>query len=168
MRVNYDANGGIPFGSPVRIVEESKKGALAEMGDAALDAVSLTPLAELSAGGRGLTAPFLAAKSGAGSGFTSLYRAVSQAELDDIAENGLRIAPNGYATEKLFATTSADATQYGKYLQDLDEFRGKGRPDFHIIEVQVPNSVMENVTFFEADGMQAVSIPANLLDQIQY
>ena len=95
MRVNYDEYGGVSIGNPIKIVQEPKKGALAEAGDTALDMLSFTPLTELGIAGREMSAPFLAAKSGAGSGFTSLYRAVSQAELDDIAEHGIRVSPDG-------------------------------------------------------------------------
>lgn len=170
MRVNYDEYGGIPYGNPVSVVTEPKKGALAEAGDAALDVLSLTPLTEFSMAGRGMSAPFLAAKSGAGSGFTSLFRSVSQAELDDIAEHGIRVSPDGrgYQLGKLFATTAEDAAEYGRLLQNADEARGKGRLPFHVIEVQVPNSVLDKAYFFEADGMRAVNIPAELLDQIKY
>ena len=62
MRVNYDEYGGIPYGNPVSIVTEPKKGTLAEAGDALLDVVALTPMAELGAA-RGMSAPFLAARA---------------------------------------------------------------------------------------------------------
>ena|GEM_PF-5838809 len=170
MRVNYNRDGSITVGNPTRIVQEPKKGILAETGDALLDVLALTPAVELGSARNvgAMSGPFLAAKSGGGSSFTSLFRAVSQAEFDDIAENGIRVAPNGYTTGKLFATSATDAREYGRLLQDLDEAVGKGRSKFYIIEVQVPNSVMEQSTRFQADGMKAINVPEELLNQIKY
>ncbi|MCP3869804.1 MAG: hypothetical protein GY703_17265 [Gammaproteobacteria bacterium] len=91
------------------------------------------------------------------SGSTTLYRAVSKAELDDIAANGLRTTPGGYETGKLFATSLDDAAKFGKNNFKLDGISN------HLIKVDVPNSVMKGATNFMADGMKAVSIPANQL-----
>lgn len=91
---------------------------------------------------------------------TNLFRAVSDAELADVGANGLRMAPGGYETGKLFATSSSDAAQFGKFNFSLD-----GNPNT-IIKVEVPGSVMKTTTTFEADGMQAVSVPSNQLSNI--
>ena len=93
-------------------------------------------------------------------GSTTLYRAVSKAELDDIAANGLRTIPGGYETGKLFATSLDDAARFGK-----NNFKLDGVPN-HLIKVDVPNSVMKEATNFTADGMKAVSIPANQLNKL--
>ncbi|MDR2123177.1 MAG: RHS repeat-associated core domain-containing protein [Flavobacteriaceae bacterium] len=90
-------------------------------------------------------------------GSTTIYRAVSQAEVDDIAKFGLRMKSGGYETGKLFAPTLQEATQFGKYNFGLD-----GIPNT-IMKVRVPNSVLNGATKFGADGMNAISIPANQL-----
>lgn len=93
---------------------------------------------------------------------TTLFRAGSADELADVVANGLRTNPQtGYETGKLFATTSNDAAQFGKNNFMLD-----GTPNF-IMKVTVPRSVMKTATKFEADGMKAVSIPAEQLQKIK-
>lgn len=91
---------------------------------------------------------------------TTLYRAVSKAELDDIAENGLRTIPGGYETGKLFATGLEDAAKFGQ-----NNFKLDGLPNY-LIKVDVPNNVMGDATKFRADFMDAVSIPADKLNQM--
>ena len=93
--------------------------------------------------------------------YSTIYRAVSQAEVDDIAEFGLRMKAGGYETGKLFAPTLEEATQFGKYNHGLD-----GVPNT-IMKVKVPNSVLNGATRFEADGMNAISIPANQLHMLK-
>lgn len=91
-------------------------------------------------------------------GNSTIYRSVSQGELDDIAVNGLRVDPrSGYETGKLFAPTIKEAAQYGK-----GNFSFDGMPNT-IIKATVPNSVLKEATKFGADGMRAISIPANQL-----
>ena len=96
------------------------------------------------------------AKSAANSG-TTIYRAVSQAELEDIAAFGMRNKAGAYETGKLFAPTLEEAAQFGRnnYLFD-------GLPNT-IMKVRVPNSVMQNAYRFGADGMNAISIPSEYL-----
>ena len=91
---------------------------------------------------------------------TTLFRAVSDAEKVDMGANGVRVKAGGYETGKLFATTAQDAAQYGKSNFGLD-----GIPNT-VVKVQVPNSVMKTATTLEADGMKAVSIPANQLPKV--
>ena len=135
MRVNYNMDGSIPVGDPVRIVEEPQKGALSEVGDAALDVLSLTPLTELGMAGRGMSAPFLAAKSGGGNEISSIFRAVSQGELDDITNSGL-IRPGRNTMEvKLFTENIEDAVAQGVAT-------GK---EFSVIEVMIPNSTLNKM-----------------------
>ncbi len=90
-------------------------------------------------------------------GYNTIYRAVSKAELDDIAQFGFRTKEGGYETGKLFAPTLQEATQFGKA-----NFMFDGIPNT-IMKVQVPNSVLDGAYKFGADGMNAISIPANQL-----
>ena len=97
-----------------------------------------------------------------GGNITSLFRAVSQAELDDIALHGIRTLPRtGYETGKLFATTLDDAARFGRGNFTFDKLPN------HLIRVDVPSNVMQNSLRFTADGMNAVSIPANQLGKLQ-
>jgi RHS repeat-associated protein len=92
---------------------------------------------------------------------TTLFRSVSKVELDDIVEFGLRTKQGGYELSKLFATTLTDAARFGKNNFQFDKIAN------HLIKVEVPNSVIRDATFFTADGMKAVSIPANQLVNIK-
>ena len=92
---------------------------------------------------------------------TSLFRAVSTAELTDIASNGLRTTSGGYETSKLFTTSAENAAQFGKLNYGFD-----GIPNT-IIEAKVPSSIMGTSTSFSADGMPAVAIPAEQLKNIK-
>jgi hypothetical protein len=97
----------------------------------------------------------------AGGKTTSLFRAVSSAELTDIGANGLRTTAGGYETSKLFSTTAENATQFGKINYAFD-----GVPNT-IIEAKVPSSIMKTTTSFSADGMPAVAVPAQQLQNIK-
>lgn len=90
---------------------------------------------------------------------TTLYRAVSKAELDDIARYGLRSRGGqfGYESGKLFATSLDDAATFGR-----NNFRFDGTPNF-LLKVRAPRSAMKQAFSFGADGMNAVSIPSNQL-----
>jgi hypothetical protein len=92
---------------------------------------------------------------------TNLYRAVSNAELTDISKNGLSTTAGGYETAKLFTTTAENASQFGK-----NNFAFDGIPNT-IIEAKVPQSVMNTTTPFTADGMPAVAVPAEQLQNIK-
>ena len=97
----------------------------------------------------------------AGAETTSLFRAVSSAELTDIGANGLRTTAGGYETSKLFTTTAENATQFGKINYAFD-----GIPNT-IIEAKVPTGIMKTTTSFSADGMPAVAVPAEQLQNIK-
>ncbi len=88
---------------------------------------------------------------------TTIYRAVSKAELDDIAKFGLRNKAGAYETGKLFAPTLKEAAKFGK-----NNFMFDGLPNT-LIKVQVPSNVMSGAFRFGADGMNAIAIPANQL-----
>jgi len=110
--------------------------------------------------GGGFQAPSVMGRgaSTAGMGeYTTIYRAVSQAEVDDIANFGFRMNSGGYETGKLFAPTFEEAAQFGKYNFGFD-----GIPNT-IMRARVPNNVLNNATKFGADGMNAISIPADQL-----
>ena len=94
-------------------------------------------------------------------GSSNIYRAVSQPELDDIAKFGLRNKAGAYETGKLFAPTAREAAQFGK-----NNFMFDGHPNT-IMKVQIPNSVLNNSYRFGADGMNAISIPANQLHRLR-
>ena len=93
--------------------------------------------------------------------YTTIYRAVSKAEVDDIAKYGLRMKAGGYETGKLFAPTIEEAAQFGKYNFALDGMSNT------IMKVRVPNNIMNGATRFGADGMNAISIPANQLHYLK-
>ncbi|MVT10251.1 hypothetical protein [Chitinophaga tropicalis] len=94
---------------------------------------------------------------------TTLYRAVSGAELTSISETGrLSMAPGTYETGKLFATSSSDAAQFGKANFAFDQSPNT------IIQARVPSAVMKAITRFEADGMPAISVPTNQLPKINF
>jgi len=103
----------------------------------------------------------LSLNAGAGDGTTTLYRAVSPAELGDISANGFRNISTGYETGKLFATSAEDAARFGK-----NNFTFDGIPNT-IVQAEVPSSVMNTATHFEADAMNAVSIPAQQLPAVK-
>jgi len=92
---------------------------------------------------------------------STLYRAVSQTELEDISSNGLRNISGQYETGKLFTNSAENAAQFGKNNYSFDSKANT------IIQVKVPGSVMKDATRFTADGMPAISIPANQLQRIK-
>lgn len=85
-------------------------------------------------------------------GYSTIYRAVSKAELDDIAQFGFRTKAGGYETGKLFAPTFKEAAQFGKNNFGLDKIPNT------IIKVRVPNNVLNSAYKFPADGMNAIDI----------
>ncbi len=96
-----------------------------------------------------------------GDGSVTLYRAVSQAESDDIAAiNGFRPGPNSYEG-KLFAATAEDAASYGRIN---DTSRPGGEP-FHIVETRVPASLARPLDT-PLDGMTAVHIAEDQLPRL--
>jgi len=90
----------------------------------------------------------------------NIYRAVSDAELNDIANFGLRCKPGGYGYEtvKLFALEHNDADSFGKLNQNYDNL------PFSVIKIAIPGKVFSEAFQFEADGMQAISIEEKCLN----
>src|SRR5215510_13643758 len=89
----------------------------------------------------------------------NLFRAVSQAELNDVTNfGGLRQKPDGLSYEgKLFATSAEDAAHFGRINYRLDIIIGLDNP-FHVIEVSVPETLMRHFTSRALDFMPAVYI----------
>jgi hypothetical protein len=94
----------------------------------------------------------------------NLFRAVSQAELNDVTNfGGLRQKPDGLSYEgKLFATSAEDAAHFGRINYRLDIIIGLDNP-FHVIEVSVPEALMHRFEFRTVDFMPAVYVIADLL-----
>jgi hypothetical protein len=93
-----------------------------------------------------------------------LFRAVSKAELDDIADfGGLRQQPDGLSYEgKLFANNVEAACNFGRINYRLDTTIGLDNP-FYIVEVSIPNALMPHCEFQTLDFMPAVYVPEALL-----
>jgi hypothetical protein len=89
----------------------------------------------------------------------TLYRAVSQGELDDIGVNGIRNSP-GYETGKLFATTAEDAANYGRMNYGFDKL------PFTIIRTSLPKNYSTLLYRGEMDLMEAVSVPSELFNHL--
>jgi hypothetical protein len=94
----------------------------------------------------------------------NLFRAVSQAELNDLTNfGGLRQKPDRLSYEgKLFATSAEDAAHFGRINYRLDIIIGLDNP-FHVIEVSVPEALMHRFEFRTVDFMPAVYVIADLL-----
>jgi hypothetical protein len=89
---------------------------------------------------------------------------VSKAELDDITYfSGLRQKPDGLSYEgKLFATSLEDAARFGRINYLLDSTIGLDNP-FHVVEVNVPETLVRHFTFRILDFMPAVYIADDFL-----
>jgi RHS repeat-associated protein len=97
------------------------------------------------------------------SGSTNLFRAVSDEELTDISQNGLRTSyQSGYDGVKLFATTPEDAAQFG-----INNYSYDKKP-FTIVEANMPDKVMSASTKFVADEMKAVAVPSEHLSSANW
>jgi len=85
--------------------------------------------------------------AGAAENTTTLYRAVSYAEYDEITATGvLRAGPNSYEFGKFFAETGENAAQWGTRLE--------GAGNFRVIEVQFPTSTANQFQLFQnLDGI---------------
>lgn len=90
---------------------------------------------------------------GGGDDVVTMFRAVSKAELDDIAIAGFRQKPGGLSFEgKLFATSAEDAARYGRELYKLD------KEAFHVIQVRVSRSVADQYSRHTMDRMTAIYV----------
>ena len=93
--------------------------------------------------------------------FSTIYRAVSKAELSDIIKYGFRNKAGAYETGKLFAPTLEEAAKFGK-----NNFMFDGIPNT-IMKVRIPNSILNDAYKFGADGMDAISIPTHQLNLLR-
>jgi hypothetical protein len=89
---------------------------------------------------------------------------VSKAELDDITHfGGLRQKLDGLSYEgKLFATSIEDAAHFGRINHSLDSTIGLDNP-FHVVEVNVPETLVRHFIFRILDFMPAVYIADDFL-----
>jgi hypothetical protein len=103
----------------------------------------------------------VAAETELGSGSTSLFRAISGGEADDIAANGFRQAANGRSYEgKLFATSAEDAARFGRINYGLDQ------EPFSIAETRVPNAFLDQLYSGTADRMPFVGVDPGQLAEL--
>jgi RHS repeat-associated protein len=116
-----------------------------------LDALSFAPLAGFGAKNIFKTLDGIRSRT--------IFRAVSDEELKDIANFGFRPNPNqrGYQDVKLFAPTIKEAAQFGKNNYRYDKIPNT------IVEVKVPNRIMKESLKFPADRMNAISIDSDKL-----
>ncbi|NHN28086.1 hypothetical protein FIA58_020605 [Flavobacterium jejuense] len=131
-------------------------------GDGLERGAAIGEIAGMVLGAKGLNATMSTISSTIkASGTTSLFRAVSGAELTDALSNGLRTTAGGYETSKLFTTSAENASKFGQLNYTWDKVPNT------IIKVGVPNKVMKYATPFTADGMPAIAIPAEQLQNIR-
>jgi hypothetical protein len=127
-----------------------------------VDPIDLIPFGAIAgvskaAIGAGLRNVAGAAASDSGAlGLTTLFRAVSRAELDDIARRGFQLKLGGYES-KLFTTSLKDAAAFGRELYKLDDV------PFHVVQMRVPNSLVKQFWIGTLDSKPAISVPETLL-----
>jgi hypothetical protein len=99
--------------------------------------------------------------------FVWLFRAVSRAELDDIADfGGFRQKPDRLSYEgKLFATSTEDAAAFGRINYRLDLSIGRDQP-FYIVEASIPSSLVRQFESQTVDFMPAVYVPEEMLSLV--
>lgn len=99
-------------------------------------------------GGQVASEAALGAAEGGGDGMTTLYRAVSEAELLDVgASGGLRAGP-GTMGNKLFAESARNASSWGRSFARFD------KQPFFILRARVPNSVASQMQRWQSlDGI---------------
>ena len=95
-----------------------------------------------------------------GGEFTRLYRAVSDAELEDILRFGFR--PGAGTMEiKLFTTSAEDAAFFAQnILFPLDQ-----KP-LTVVEVEVPDSLVAQFFQFTTDGKRTIAVDPGFLPDL--
>ena len=93
---------------------------------------------------------------------TSLYRAVSPAEYNDMMNNGLRVNPDGsgYQEGKLFYKSYQDA------LSNTQAYDAAFGQQSIIIEIQVPSNASVNFNYLHMDGFDVIYIEVTNLPTI--
>lgn len=93
-----------------------------------------------------------------------LFRAVSKAELDDVASfGGFRQKTDGFSYEgKLFATRIQDTAAFGRINYRLDASIGMDNP-FYVLETRVPSALTAQFEVHTLDSMLAVYVSEDLL-----
>jgi hypothetical protein len=123
----------------------------AEAGAARLGAAAAEGVAEAASEG--------VAEAAAEGGTTTLFRAVSDAELVDVADFGFRPGP-GQMETKLFATSAEDAGFFARdVLFPLD------RKPLTVLETRIPNGLASRLTRITADGRPTVAVDPSLLEE---
>jgi hypothetical protein len=90
---------------------------------------------------------------------THLYRAVSDAELEDILQAGFR-AGAGTMETKLFVTAPEDASFFARdVLFRLD------RKPLTIVEAEIPESLASRLFRFITDGKTTIAVEPSLLQE---
>jgi len=152
LQTGLDVIGLIPgFGEPADLINAAIYAARGQYGMMGMSVGAALPFAGWAFSGGKF----------ASKGSSYIYRAVSKAELDDIAQFGLRTKSGGYETGKLFAPTAKEATQFGRNNFKFDKVPNT------IMKVKVPNSILKNSYKFTADGMNAISIKTSHLSQLK-
>jgi len=90
---------------------------------------------------------------------TTLYRSVSQDELDDIAAFGVRNR-GGYERGKLFTTSPQNAANFGRINYGL------GDPPFTIIKTSISKRYSSSLYRGEMDLMPGILVPKNLFNKL--
>ncbi len=98
-----------------------------------------------------------------------LFRAVSKAELDDVANfGGFRQKQDGLSYEgKLFAARIEDAAGFRRINYQLDTSIGLDDP-FHILEVGVSSALAAQFEVYTLDFMSAVYVSEDLLSLLNW
>ena len=90
---------------------------------------------------------------------TRLYKAVSDAEREDISRFGVRPGPGTMET-KLFTTSAEDAAFFAQnILFSLDQ-----KP-LTIVEAEFPDSLASRLVHFTTDGKTTIAVERNLLSE---
>jgi RHS repeat-associated protein len=90
----------------------------------------------------------------------NLFRAVSADELIDVSANGFRLTENGYATGKLFTTSSQEASNFGRLFYQED---GKS---FFILKTSINTKYEAQLFRAEMDLMNGIIVPENILKKL--
>ncbi|MFN0048232.1 MAG: hypothetical protein ACKVOU_03795 [Cytophagales bacterium] len=92
---------------------------------------------------------------------TKLFRAVGKDEIEDIKNYRIfRTVPLKTLEAKQFTFNLKDANYFGKEL-----FNGLENQPFQVIEVEIPNELLDKYDIMSLDGRNCVSIDEELLEE---